>query len=248
MTSTCTRNGSPKPVQFNWRRHWSKKVAPYLHDPLVQLALDLGMRLLDPSWQSGDAPCEYGAIGFGRAIRDDAGNLIALHWRRIVKGKLSWYQPLARCHYIAFFAMAIGVLNYPDLDWRFVSGDLHTVPVGYDDQGNPRVVMDILLFDHMTADESIAQTQKTYERVKTSTETRKAWDATFQFFIDQVGSRLKARTRELRDPRSFIKRSGSARKLPATGRQPARPRQRRPHRSATAAACTVLSSGVASPR
>ena len=51
--------------------------------------------------------------------------------------------------------MAIGLINYPELEWKFVSGRLHTVPVGYDQHGNPRVVMDILWFDSSTAEESI---------------------------------------------------------------------------------------------
>src|SRR5207248_1169487 len=80
-----------KPVQFNWRRHWSKKVAPYLDEGLVKACLEIGMRTLDPDWRPGDAPCSLGAIGF----------------KRIVPGKLSWYQPLNRCHHIAFFAFAI---------------------------------------------------------------------------------------------------------------------------------------------
>src|SRR5450432_3912868 len=83
-----------KPIQFNWRRQWSDKVAPYLNEELVQVCLDVGMGMLDPTWKRGDAPCYMGAFGF----------------HRIVKGKLSWYQPLNRCHHIAFFSMAIGVL------------------------------------------------------------------------------------------------------------------------------------------
>jgi hypothetical protein len=51
--------------------------------------------------------------------------------------------------------MAIGVINYPELEWKFVSGRCHTVPVGYDENGQARVVMDILLFEDMTAEESI---------------------------------------------------------------------------------------------
>ena len=130
------------PVQFNWRRHWSKKVAPYLDNELVQLCLEFGMRLSDPNWQRGDAP-----YILGRDVTT-----------RIVTGKLTWYQPWGRCHYIAYFSLAIGLLNYPDLNWRILSGDLHTVPVGYGPDGEPKVVMDILLFDLMTAGESIAQT------------------------------------------------------------------------------------------
>jgi hypothetical protein len=71
-----SENGSVSPPsQFNWRRHWSKKVAPYLQEELVQLSLEFGMRMLDLNWKRGDAPCDLGAIGFNR----------------ILKGKLSWY-------------------------------------------------------------------------------------------------------------------------------------------------------------
>lgn len=37
-------------VQFNWRRHWSKKVAPHLNKDAVQAALDFGMTMLCPEW------------------------------------------------------------------------------------------------------------------------------------------------------------------------------------------------------
>lgn len=87
-----------------------------------------------------------------------------------MQGKLSWYRPWGMCHWIAYFSMSIGVLNYPDLDWRFLAGDLHTVPVGYEG-GNPKVVMDILLFDRMTAQESIALTQRKAVRGSNSVAT-----------------------------------------------------------------------------
>jgi hypothetical protein len=45
------------------------------------------------------------------------------------------------------FSMAMGVLNYPRLDRRFVGGDLHTVPASCGADGQPEVVMDILLFE-----------------------------------------------------------------------------------------------------
>jgi hypothetical protein len=77
--------------------------------------------------------------------------------RRVaIPGNPSWYLPWGCCHWIAFFSMAIGVLNNPRLDWRFVSGDLHTVPVGYGPDGKPAVVMDILLFEGMSAEQSLA--------------------------------------------------------------------------------------------
>lgn len=175
--------GPRKPIQFNWRRHWSKKVSPYLHEPLVQASLNYGMTRLDANWRPGHPPCVYGSFSF----------------RRIVNHKLSWYQPLQRCHWIAFFSMAIGVLNYPNLDWRFVSGDLHTVPVGYGPDGEPRVVMDILLFDYLTAEESIAYARKKDKRLmaKTRAEVRKRWDHDARPFIKRFGLALTSRAREL---------------------------------------------------
>lgn len=131
-------------TQFDWRRHWKKKVEPFLQHELVQRSLDLGMLFYDSAWKRGDAPCHYGR----------------LEGRRVVPGKLSSYRPWGRCHYIAYFSMSIGAMNYPDLDWRLLIGDLHTVPVGFDAKRQPMLVMDILLFDRMTATESIDLTQK----------------------------------------------------------------------------------------
>ena len=137
--SGSTRTKESTPIQFDWRKHWEKKVKPHLNHPCVQFSLNLGMHLVDPKWTPGDQPYLPGDDGPARAE----------------KGTLAWYQPSRQCHGIAFFAMAIGVINYPKLRWKFVSGRCHTVPVGYDENGQARVVMDILLFDDMTADESI---------------------------------------------------------------------------------------------
>lgn len=130
-----------KIVQFDWSRHWKKKVEPYLDLPLVRLSVEMGMRLYDRNWTWEDGPH---AIGRG-----------ALNGQRVIKHKLSWYQPWGRCHWISFFACAIGVLNHPELDWQFVSGKCHTVAVG-SRGGEYRVVMDILNFKDMTAEASIA--------------------------------------------------------------------------------------------
>jgi hypothetical protein len=157
-------------IQFDWSRHWKKKVAPHLSREAVKIALHAGMSLLDPDWQDGDAPYLLGAIPLRRT--------------RVVPGKLSWYRPWARCHWIAFFSMTIGVLNYPDLDWRFLSGDCHTIPVGYGPDGEPRVVMDILLFDEMTAEESIANTQRKAFRSQEK-RVKKSWDKMFKFFTQE---------------------------------------------------------------
>jgi hypothetical protein len=99
------------------------------------------MSMLDPNWRRGDPLHRLG--------RPDPG------LGRIVEGKLSWYQPLGRCHWIVFFSYIIGMLNYPSLRWEIVAGDSHTIAVGYDANGDPKVVMDILLFDRMTAEDSI---------------------------------------------------------------------------------------------
>jgi hypothetical protein len=180
--ATPRKADATTPIQFDWRRHWSKRVAPYLREELVQCSLDFGMRMLDPNWKTGDAPHSLGAIGSDR----------------IVKGKLSWYQPLNRCHWIAFFSMALGVLNYPDLDWQFVSGDMHTVPVGFGPDGQPRVVMDILLFENFTAEQSIAHTRKVPKTLKTSARAGKTWDGIYRLHVATFVPALKARSRELR--------------------------------------------------
>ncbi len=163
-----------RPIQFNWRRHWSKKVTPHLDKEIVQEALDFGMTLLNPKWQRGDPPYLFGGIPMSRS--------------RVVTGKLTWYQVWNRCHWIAFFSMAIGVLNYPHLDWRFVTGDLHTVPVGYGPDGEPNVVMDILLFDNKTAEESIAYAEEKLEGAEEGAE----WNCVFQTFIIHFFPLLRA--------------------------------------------------------
>ena len=132
-------------IQFNWSRHWKKKVEPHLDTPLVRASVELVMKDLDPIWAWDDGPH---AVGRGR-----------WNGQRVTKNKLSWYQPWGRCHWISFFSCAIGVLNYPELDWHFISGHCHTVPVG-NWNGEHRVVMDILNFKRMTAEESIAHAQR----------------------------------------------------------------------------------------
>ncbi len=164
-----------KVIQFNWCRQWRKKVAPHLDDELVQISLDLGMKMLNRNWKRGDPPYLLGAIPLDRC--------------RVVTGKLSWYQVWNRCHWIAFFSMAIGVLNYPHLDWRFLSGDLHTVPVGYGPDGRPRVVMDILLFDRMTAEESMAHAMKTLDGAPEGNQLNEL----YQLFLGEIVPMIRIR-------------------------------------------------------
>ena len=164
------------PMQFNWRRHWKKRVEPHLKHDLVQAALDGGMMMCDPSWKRGDAPYLCGRFEGGR----------------VVEGKLSWYRPWGRCHWIAFFSMAIGVLNYPELDWRFLTGDLHTVPVGFDRDGKPKVVMDILLFEGMTAEESIDLTKRKPVRRIPGAKAGRQWKALYAVFLKRIVPLIRA--------------------------------------------------------
>ena len=126
------------PLQFNWQKHWKKKVKPHLDHPLVQIALDIGMRRVAPDWTHGDPPYIYGVDGPS--------------WAE--EGTLAWYQPYLQCHAISLFSMVIGVINYPELEWKFILGRLHTVPVGFQN-GQPRVVMDILWSHNTTSKASM---------------------------------------------------------------------------------------------
>lgn len=129
--------------QFNWRRKWPK-VEPHLNDPEVQDALDNGLRRRDKHWESGDPPW---LVGRGR-----------MNGQRTIRGKLSWYQPYGRCHWIAPFTWAIGKKLYPDLRWGFLTSERHTVAVGLKGE-EIKIVMDILAYHFDSAEKSI-------ERVK----------------------------------------------------------------------------------
>ena len=132
----------PTPKQFNFARHWRKRIAPLLSDRQVVNALTLGMLLYDPTYNEGDPPW---LIGRG-----------PVNGQRVRQGCLSWYQPWGRCHHIAPFSWALGRKLYPDLNWGFVSGELHTVAVGYlDDWNHPSWVIDILLFKEKDAKDSL---------------------------------------------------------------------------------------------
>lgn len=76
--------------------------------------------------------------------------------QRVREGCLSWYQPWGRCHHIAPFCWALGHKLFPDLEWGFVSGEWHTVVIGWpDDTERPEWVMDILQFREWSAHESL---------------------------------------------------------------------------------------------
>ena len=126
--------------RFNFSRRWRTQIAPLLDDPDVIALLTFGMKLLTPDYEEGDPPHLFG--------RPEG--------QRPREGCLSWYQPRGRCHYIAPFCWAIGRKLYSDLNWGFVSGKFHTVVVGYDgDWREPKWLMDILLFQTKTPEESL---------------------------------------------------------------------------------------------
>jgi hypothetical protein len=176
---TATRG--KEPIQFDWAAEWAEKVAPYLKVDIIQYSLDWGMRFENASWKRGDAPCDYGDTGRNPGV----------------EGELSWYQPWNRSQCITFFAMAIGVMNYPHLHWRFVTGDAHTVAVGLDAEGNAEVVMDILRFEECTAEESLAHTKKGL-LANMSVRTAEQWNWMFDVFERFVVPRIKDRAREMR--------------------------------------------------
>ena len=128
--------------RFDFGRRWRKQIAPCLNDRAVVGALTLGMKLLSPQYEEGDPPCRFGRGSLnGQCPRE---------------GFLSWYQPWGRCHHIAPFCWAIGRKLYPNLNWGFISGEYHTVVVGYSsDWQEPAWLMDILLFREKTAAESL---------------------------------------------------------------------------------------------
>jgi hypothetical protein len=128
--------------QFNFARHWRKKIVPHLKDPLVGYALTSGLKLSDSNYMPGNPPWHCGRGG--------------ANGQRTRKGCLSWYQPWGRCHSIAPFCWALGTKLYPKLKWGFISGERHTVVVGWsNDWRRPEWVMDILLFRDHSAKESL---------------------------------------------------------------------------------------------
>ena len=129
--------------QFDFGRNWRKKVVPLLEKPAVVMALHLGMGLQRDSYKPGDPPWLHGRG--------------PMNGQRAKEGCLSWYQPWGRCHYIAPFAWAIGQELFPDLKWGFITGERHTVAIGFDHGWQqPEWVFDILLFRTKSAQESVA--------------------------------------------------------------------------------------------
>jgi hypothetical protein len=130
--------------QFDFARHWRKRITPVLSDPLVQASLTFGMRLLDRRYEPGVPPWMLGK-GCGQRINPNT---------------VSWYQPMGRCHHIAPFVWAIATKLYPKLRWGFLSGPMHTVVIGSAaDWKHPVWVMDILNFRECAARQSLRLAQ-----------------------------------------------------------------------------------------
>jgi hypothetical protein len=165
---------SPKIIQFDWSRRWKKCVEPHLKTPLVRASIEMGMRLYDRDWL-----WEHGPHAIGRG-----------QWngQKVRNHKLSWYQPWGRCHWISFFGCAIGVLNYPELDWQFISGHCHTVAAGSGD-GKCRVVMDILNFKMMPAEQSIAHAQLVPPGIHEPVDL--GWSKVFNLYVESAVPALR---------------------------------------------------------
>ena len=125
--------------QFNFARHW-RNIEPHLEDRAVVIPLECGLKALNEDREWGDPPWLEGRG--------------PLNGQRAYLGKLSYYQPWGRCHHIAPFAWAIGRILFPDLEWGFLTSEFHSVAVGLEG-GDIEIVMDILNFKRMTAEESI---------------------------------------------------------------------------------------------
>jgi hypothetical protein len=145
----CVRRSAGEPQtnilklkQFNFSRQWESTIVPHLDDPDVETALTLGLKLHDINYYQGAPPWLC-----GRGI---------LNGQQATKGSLSWYQPWGRCHHIAPFCWALGQKIFPELKWGFVSGDKHTVVVGWSkDWQQPDLVMDFLFFQERSAQASL---------------------------------------------------------------------------------------------
>ncbi len=128
--------------QFDFARNWRKKISPLLDIPEVATALTIGMMLQGDDYKPGNPPWLHGRGPF--------------NGQRAKEGCLSWYQPWGCCHYIAPFSWAVGRELLPDLSWGFITSDIHTVAIGYQEQWQePEWVLDILLFRKKTAQASL---------------------------------------------------------------------------------------------
>jgi hypothetical protein len=60
---------------------------------------------------------------------------------------LDWYILHNAGHYLARWQRELGKLVFPDLEWKLLTGDVHSLAYGTDKLGNIKVIFDILSFD-----------------------------------------------------------------------------------------------------
>jgi len=168
-----------EPKIFNFRRHWSKKVKPYLFHKDVQYALDIGMEELMESWRLeakiSDEDLEKdehikhrftwtkGSPPYHKTSSD-----YWLYHRKPLEHSVGWYQCRHCCHWICYFCIELGMKIYPKLDWYIVSGRRHSVAVGFK-YNQPYMIFDILNFEDMSAENILdfadrKMTKKVYEK------------------------------------------------------------------------------------
>jgi len=169
-----------QPKVFNFRKHWSKKVKPYLFHKDVQHALDYGMNLMMELWRHENKITNEKLESMTEYMKDwyswtpgsppyhkTSSDYWCYH-RKPLKHSVGWYQCRHCCHWICYFCIELGMKIYPKLDWYIVSGRRHSVAVGFK-YSQPYMIFDILNFEDMSAENILdfadkKMTKKVYER------------------------------------------------------------------------------------
>jgi hypothetical protein len=101
----------------------------------------------------------------------------------------SWF--VVFCPHAALEKRMVNCRNrsrYRRPNWRLVSGDLHTVPVSYGPDGHPQVVIDSLLFEGMTAEQSLALGTNKVNGAPAA----EGWEEGFQLFVSKMVPGVRA--------------------------------------------------------
>lgn len=169
-----------QPKVFNFRKHWSKKVKPYLFHKDVQNALNIGMEELVDSWRHEAKITDekfkeldeyrkewYTWTPNSPPYLKTSSDYWCFH-RTPKEHSVGWYQCMHCCHWICYFCCELGEKIYPELGWYIVSGRRHSVAVGFK-YGQPYMIFDILNFEHMSAENILdfadrKMTKKVYEK------------------------------------------------------------------------------------
>jgi hypothetical protein len=134
---------------FNWKERWESDVVPLLDHPKVKASI---------TWFKKErgkirAPFFKGMKPF---LPYQCGRKPNKGWKVYATTDMEAYCPNGECHWIAAFASAVGQVLYPNLTWRMVGEELHTIAVGFREgaEGTPQyrktcgrieVVSDILM-------------------------------------------------------------------------------------------------------